>query len=374
MSHQKNAGASRRFARLVRFAHWLQALPQRLTPPPFRLLQLESSFWLANAVHVAARLDVATHLGEDSLDLATLAERCGAQPDALQRLLRLLLANDLFSQQDNGQYANNRLSHCLRRHHPQSVREMVLLHHHPVLSRPWSEQLEAGVRSGTPPFELSHGQELFAYLDQHPELDEQFSRAMHTVEALSGDSYARDFDWGRYRRLIDIGGSRGSKALTILRQHPHLHALVTDRPPVITAARAHWAAHPQPGSERLHFHPGDLRTDIPGAEAGDIYLLAAVLHGLDDATCRQVLQTLARASGNSGAPIALLETILPEQGANAAAAAMDMQMFMGTRGRERTLAQWQALIDGTGLYLSEVVALQSFASILLLEPLPAQRH
>lgn len=39
MSLQKNQGAVRRFAMVMKFAAWLQSLPNKLTPPPFRLIQ-----------------------------------------------------------------------------------------------------------------------------------------------------------------------------------------------------------------------------------------------------------------------------------------------------------------------------------------------
>jgi hypothetical protein len=44
-----------------------------------------------------------------------------------------------------------------------------------------------------------------------------------------------------------------------------------------------------------------------------------------------------------------------------------MQMFATTQGRERTLAEWQRLFDKSGLALREVVALRSFAKILVLQ-------
>ena len=48
---------------------------------------------------------------------------------------------------------------------------------------------------------------------------------MDSVEALTGDSFATDFDWARFDRIIDIGGSKGSKSVAILKRHPHLKAL-----------------------------------------------------------------------------------------------------------------------------------------------------
>lgn len=42
-------------------------------------------------------------------------------------------------------------------------------------------------------------------MDRHPEFDRLFSQAMDSVEALAGDSFARDFDWGRFDRVFDVG-------------------------------------------------------------------------------------------------------------------------------------------------------------------------
>jgi hypothetical protein len=245
---------------------------------------------------------------------------------------------------------------------------MILMHHHDAMSRPWFEQLERGVREGVPPFRLSHGMELFAYLDRHSELDTLFAQAMDSVEALSGDAFATDFDWSGFGRIIDVGGSRGSKSLTILKHHPGLTVLVVDRAQVIEEARDYWSTRSIPATEHMQFEVGDILGTLPAAQsARDIYLLAAVLHSLDDKTAVSALQNLAGACGKSGARIALLENVLPERGADLFSAASDMQMFMGTRGRERSLAEWSALFASSGLILEEVVGLRSFVKILVLK-------
>lgn len=367
MSLQRHAGAVRLFAQAMRFANWLQGLPGRITPAPFRLVQIGSAYWHSRALYVAASLDIATQLGDDSLSAAELAARVGADADGLARLLRLLAALGVFAESAPRVFRNNRLSRHLAGDHPQSVRSMVLLHNSPDFSRPWYDQLEAGIRSGTPPFRLSHGSDLFDYLDRHAEFDRLFAAAMDSVEALTGDSFASDFAWERFSRVIDVGGSRGSKAMAILRRHPTLQALVFDRPPVIAEARAYWAQHGGAGSERLHFAAGDLFAGIPPArDAADLYLLAAVLHGFADADCVRALEVLRRAIGSSGARAALLELVLPETGADPASAAFDLQMLVGSSGRERTLGEWKNLIEQAGLRLEEVVALRSLGSLLVL--------
>jgi len=84
---------------------------------------------------------------------------------------------------------------------------------------------------------------LFDYMDRHAGFNQQFSEAMDSVEALAGDGFATDLDWGRFERIIDVGGSRGSKSLAILKRHARPSALVVDRPQVIAEARQYWANH-----------------------------------------------------------------------------------------------------------------------------------
>jgi hypothetical protein len=212
MQFQKNAGAARRFARMMKFAAWLQDIPNKITPPPFRLMQIGSAFWQSRALYVAARLDIATVLGDDILAADEIAGRVSAHPDATFRLLRMLAAMGVFKEHSPRRFSNNKLSNFLRTDNPRNVRAMTLMHNSEAMSRPWYEQFEQGVRSGGVPFELAHGEPLFGYMDTHAELDALFAAAMDAVETLVGDSFATDFDWGRFERVIDVGGSKGQIA------------------------------------------------------------------------------------------------------------------------------------------------------------------
>ncbi len=370
MSLQKNSGPVRRFAKLMKFAAWLQNIPNKLTPPPFRLIQIGSAFWQSRVLHVAVRLDIASVLGDEHLAVDIIAARVSAQSDAIYRLLRMLTAMSVFEEAAPRVFKNNALSAYLREDNPNNVRAMILMHNSLEMSQPWFEQLEQGVRSGDVPFQISHGRELYAYMDDHAEFDALFARAMDSVEALMGDSFATDFDWGRFDRIIDVGGSKGSKSLAILKRHPQLTALVFDRTQVIQTAASYWIGKESPALlSRLTFQAGDLLESVPAAKNDkDIYLLSAVLHGMDDLNCVKVLRNLVAASTGTGARIALMELVVPELKADFSSAAFDMQMFMATRGRERTLHEWQSLFDQSGLALEELVGLQSLGKILVLRP------
>jgi hypothetical protein len=277
--------------------------------------------------------------------------------------------NGVFEEVSPQVFKNNALSNHLRQDNPKNVRPMILMHNSAAMSRPWYEQLENGVRGAGVPFQLAHGRELYAYMDDHAKFDTLFSSAMDSVESLTGDSFATDFNWGRFERLIDVGGSRGNKSLAILKRWPDLKALAFDRPQVTASAGEYWKGKESPELlARLTWQAGNLLESVPTAHSDkDIYLLSALLHGLDDQQAVTVLRNIHEAAAGSGARVALLEMVVPEVQADLASASFDMQMFMGTRGRERRISEWRQLFDPSGWFLEEQVGLRSIGKILLLK-------
>lgn len=369
MSLQRRAFVARAFGVALKVSTWLSALPNLLTPAPFRLMQISSAFWHSRALYVAAELDIASVLGDEQLEFGTLATKVGASPDALHRLLRMLSAIGVFQEASTGMYCNSKLSDCLRTDHPQCVRAMILMHNSDAMSRPWFEQLEQSIRTGQVPFQQTHHQDFYSWMEAHPDFDALFSQAMDSVEALAGDSFVTGFDWRPFARVIDVGGSRGTKSVAILRQHPNLKALVVDRAQVIADAHEYWVARESATlTIRLSFETGDALTAVPAAESDkDIYLLSALLHGFDDATCIQMLRTVCQAAAPKNALIVVMEMVLADCCADVAGTAFDMQMFMATEGRERTLAEWDQLFSRSGLKRQETVRLASLGQMLVLK-------
>ena len=178
--------------------------------------------------------------------------------------------------------------------------------------------------------------------------------------------------WDRFDRVIDVGGAHGAKAVAILKRHPHMRAVVVDREAIIDDASRHWAG--RDGAEclaRIDFLAGDVLRSVPtGKDSRDIYLLSAVLHGFGDDACVKALSTVAAAARPVGAAIVLLEMVFPAFRADMTATAMDMQMLMATRGRERTEKEWRRLFDSAGVGLVETVGLTSIGQLLVLTPTP----
>ncbi|PND38528.1 methyltransferase [Paucibacter aquatile] len=368
------ARAARLFARLMRAVQGLQAWTAGLTPAPFRLVQIGSAYWQSRALGLAAELDVAEQLGEATLPIEALAARCQAAPELLQRLLRVLAALGVFEEPRPGQWRNNKGSAPLRAGRPDSVRELVLLHQRPEMRAAWFDSLGPALRQGRCAYALSHGRPLFEHMERQPALEHAFARAMAQVEGLTGAPWVQALDWQRFEHLIDLGGSVGDKALTLLMQHPRLHATVVDRPATVRAAQLLAAGETEPqrlrARERLRFLAADLRQEPPPAarSATEVYWLSALLHGLSDADALQLLRGVAQAAAPAGATVLVMEVVRPEQHPGLAIAGMDLQMAVCTEGRERSLREWQALFEQAGLSLCERVPLPSLAEILVLRP------
>src|SRR4028119_376936 len=75
----------------------------------------------SRALHVVAEMGVADHVQDEPVAVKDLARHCGAHPEALDRLLRLLVANGVFTD-CSGAYAHTDASRLLRSDHPMSMR------------------------------------------------------------------------------------------------------------------------------------------------------------------------------------------------------------------------------------------------------------
>lgn len=91
------------------------------------------------------------------------------------------------------------------------------------------------------------------------------------------------------RILLDVGGGTGIYAYALLQSHPHLGAIILDRPEVLKVAEdcaTQWGVR-----DRVHFLALDLLEDpFPSADA---ILFSNVLHDWDVPDCRRLIQRAA---------------------------------------------------------------------------------
>jgi hypothetical protein len=364
------------FEKLMGLAGALQNIPAKTTPPPFRLVQIGAQFWQSRALYAATKLGLADVIGDVQKSTTEIAAELHLHEDHLYRLLRMLGSMGIFDETSPRVFKNSKTSAFLRINNPQNVRAMILMHNSPEMTKPWMESLEESIRDGSVPFVKAHGVDLFAYMDQNKHFDLLFSQAMDAVENLTGNVLLEDFNWGVFERIIDVGGSKGSKSISILNYFPNLRAVVFDRPQIIEAANASWSGKlPAELLARIDFQPGNMFESLPVAVSDkDLYVFFAIFHGLSDEESKKVLSNLRSAIGSKKSCVLIADSVAEEMHINPTVAALDMQMLIGTKGRERTPGEWRMLLEDSGFEIVEIMDVRTFAKFIVIKPYQSSHH
>jgi len=134
-------------------------------PPPFVLYRMMTAFYISQAIHVVARLGIADFLSSDPLDANDLAQRSKTHAPSLKRVLRLLAAADVFTEDSEGRFALTPIGDYLRAGVPGSMRAAALLFGG-ITQRAWGDLLYS-VKTGEPAFHHVFGQDSFTYFAEH---------------------------------------------------------------------------------------------------------------------------------------------------------------------------------------------------------------
>uniref|UniRef100_A0A8C9JC78 Acetylserotonin O-methyltransferase n=1 Tax=Panthera tigris altaica TaxID=74533 RepID=A0A8C9JC78_PANTA len=125
--------------------------------------------------------------------------------------------------------------------------------------------------------------------------------------------------------------------------YPGCRVTVFDTPDVVRAAKEHF---PFLEDDRIRFWEGDFFEDpLPEAE---LYILARVLHDWSDGRCARLLARIRRACKPGGA-VLVIESLLDADGRGPLTTQLySLNMLVQTEGRERTPAQYLALLGPAG--------------------------
>jgi hypothetical protein len=325
------------------------------------LIRLLTGGWISAAIHVAACLGLADEMAEDPVDTIALAERVGADPDALYRLLRMLASVGVFAEHPDRRFGLSPMAACLRKDHPASLQPVAELAGG-LQHAAWGD-LKTTITSGTPAFEGQHGMSLWSYLDEHPAAAALFDAAMAGGTARTHAAVVEALDFDAFASLVDAGGGNGALAVKIARASHRVELTVYDRPGLADRARETIA---QAGMDhRIRFRGGDFFTNVP--PGADAYLLCAVLHDWDDERAHTIL-TRCRAAMPNHARLMIVESILPTQPGFHLSKLLDMNMLVMHGGRERTVGEFEALLTGAGFALESRQPTTTSAEILFAGP------
>jgi len=230
-----------------------------MTQQPHEVIwTLTNAVVVSSGIHVVAELGVADHIGADPVNVTELASRCGADPEALDRVLRLLATHGVFSDVC-GAYEHTEPSRLLRSDHPQSMRAFAQMMALPLFTATFGH-LQHSLRTGSPALEQVAPEGLWPYLQAHPTQAEIFGQAMTAKAGADIAAVLGAYDFHRFGTIADIGGGRGHLLHAVLEAVPTAEGVLFDLPEVITIVDI--------GTERLAAQAGDFFVDpLPAADA-----------------------------------------------------------------------------------------------------------
>ena len=350
-------------ARIVeRFRHYLYRLHQRSAPAAVAMLEMVMAAWVAQAIQVAAELGIADALADDPLPLDDLADRVGADPDALRRLMRALISRGIFRQRGDGCYELTALAETLRSDAPYSMHGYARMVGSPQHREHWSLLVEA-VKSGKAIVPQLRGKEGFDYLSDEPELAKIFNDAMTGLAGLSATAVVAGYSFGPYRTIVDVGGGHGALLSTILAATPNARGVLYDLPEVVAGASALLSQQGVKG--RVRVEGGSFFDSVPSG--GDAYVLKNVVHDWPDEQAIAILRNV-RAAAGADATVLLVEAVLPEHDRDFAGKWVDLEMLLDANGRERDAAEYQDLLRQAGFRMNRIVQTASPYSVVEATP------
>jgi hypothetical protein len=310
---------------------------------------IAGSVFLSRALYVAAQLGIADLLAEGPRTSVALAEACGAHAPALARVLRALASVGVFAEDEQGRYGLTPLAETLRSDATGSLRALAQFYGAPWHNQVWDSLLH-GVQTGETPIVHATGMNVFEYFMGHHDHFALFDQAMTGFSIGEADAVVAGYDFAGIERLVDVGGGHGYLLGSILRKYPSLRGLLFDLPPVVDGARA--LLDRMDVAERCEVVAGDFFTAVP--PGGDAYILKNIVHDFDDQVAGAILRSCRRAMGDR-ARLLLVQEVLPPGNAPSPGKLLDMQMLL-IGGRERTEAEYQALLAASGFALQRVVS------------------
>jgi C-methyltransferase len=349
-------------AKLARVVEWtrhhLYRLNQRLAPAPAAMMEMIIATWTSQAITVAAQLGVADALADGPLAIEELAGRVGADPDALNRLLRALISRGVFRRRRDGRYELNSLADTLRSDAPVSMSWAARFYGSQEQRERWTLLVDA-VRTGTAVVPALRGKESFDYFADQPELADLFNRTMTSISQLTDASVVAGYDFSAYPTIVDVGGGQGPLLAAILTAAPASRGVLYDLPHVVAGAPSMLRKHNV--ADRVCIAEGTFFDRVP--RGGDAYVLKNIMHDWPDQKAVQILRNV-RAAAGPGATVLLIELVIPDHDRDFPGKWADLEMLLNLAARERTAAEYRELLRQAGLRMTRVVRTASPLSVV----------
>ncbi len=324
--------------------------------PDARFMHLLAGKWVTSAVSTAAQIGVGDALVTPKTP-PELADELECHLPSLERLLRVLAAEDLLAEDDVGRFSLTETGRFLRR---DELGELAHFVGASFMWDPWTH-LHKAVKDGKAAFEHATGHGLFEYLQQNEGDAELYHRAVDAFTKREARALAREYDFSNVRNVADIGGGLGTLVFELLDHWDHLRGTLFDQDHVIEQARERLSA--SEFADRVDLVAGDFTRAVP--QGRDAYVVKHVIHNWPDETAAQILRNCAEAMAEGG-KVLVVEGILLPGNRKDGTRLLDLEMMvLCGEGRERTKGEFKELFRAAGLKLERTLPIADTTRLLI---------
>ena len=316
------------------------------------LQQMTSGYILSRCLHIVAEIGIADVLDNSPRTAAELANLAGVNADALNRVLALLSAHGVFETRGD-RFEHTPASRMLQTNHPQSMRAFVRNIGAPLKWMAYLD-LDYSVRTGQAAVEKSFPNWQWNYYAEHVEEGAIFNAAMADKARGQIPAIVKAYDFSGFSVIGDIGGGLGHLLFAVMDSAPNAKGILFDLPHVIQAvADVH--------SDRITLKSGDFFRDrLPVCDA---YLLMEIIHDWGDDQALAILKAL-REVAPSQAKLLLIETVVLETPGPHWSKTLNVHMLAMLGGRQRTLKEYESLLQNAGFSFQREVDTGAGISII----------
>lgn len=236
----------------------------------------------ARAIVTATKLGLFEALRDGGRSAQAVAETCGTDARATEKLLNLLVTMRYLRHRNSAYTLAGHVRRWLLADAPGSIRDVILMKE---LEWRWIDQVEPFVRDGRP-------------LSVHDTMSTDdwgaYQRGMRAQANPLASWLARRVPVpSGARDMLDVGGSHGFFSVVLCRRHPGLRATVLDLPDAVQHAAP--LLEREGMGDRVVLRAGNALTDDLGEAVYDLILVLSLVHHFDDATNRLLVGQAARA-------------------------------------------------------------------------------
>ena len=312
------------------------------TDPRARLAQL-ADLATPYALRAAVTLRVPEQLAAGVQRLDELAKACEVDPDALGRLMRYLVHQDVFTEVEPDRFELTDVGRLLCDRTGGGHGAYLDLTGLGARMDAAFAGLAHSVRTGEPGYAAVHGIAFWADLDAQPEFRAYFDELMRSQQLRTATEVVRLYPWQQVGEVTDVGGGSGWLLAELLTAHPGLSGRVVDRAEPVASANRIFAERGL--ADRAEGVAGDFFGPLP--TGSDVYVVSRALTDWNDERATAILRRCAEAAGRTGR--VLVVEVLPTEPHVPHLSPYDLTMLVLVGGRERTAADHIGLAAAAGL-------------------------